>query len=44
MIKKETSIYDEVIKNKFMKLIDKRNKANKKLKKFAKKYNLEELI
>ena len=39
-----TCIYDEVIKNKFMKLIDKRNKANKKLRKFAKKYNLEELI
>ena len=33
-----------LVKNKFMKLIDKRNKANKKLKKFAKKYNLEELI
>ena len=39
-----TCIYDEVIKNKFMKLIDKRNKANEKLKKFAKRYNLEELI
>ena len=37
-------IYDEEIKDKFMKLIDKRNKANKKLRKFAKKYNLEELI
>ena len=33
-----------LLKNKFMKLIDKRNKANKKLRKFAKKYNLEELI
>ena len=44
MIKKETSIYNEVIKNKFIKLIDKRNKANKKLRKFAKKYRLEELI
>ena len=32
------------LKDKFMKLIDKRNKANKKLRKFAKKYNLEELI
>lgn len=32
------------IKNKFMKLIDKRNKANKKLRKFAKKYGLEDLI
>lgn len=37
-------IYDEVIKDKFMKLIDKRNKANKKLRKFAKRYNLEDLI
>ena len=36
--------YDEVIKNKFMKLIDKRNKANKKLREFARKYGLEELI
>ena len=44
MTKSETCIYNEVIKDKFMKLIDKRNKANKKLKKFAKKYNLEELI
>lgn len=40
----ETCIYSEAIKNKFMKLIDKRNKANKKLRKFAKKYNLEDLI
>ena len=39
-----TCIYNEVIKNKFMKLIDKRNKANKNLREFAKKYNLEELI
>ena len=43
-IKNETCICDEVIKNKFMKLIDKRNKANKKLRKFAKKYGLEDLI
>ena len=44
MIKNETYVYNEVIKNKFMKLIDKRNKANKKLREFAKKYNLEDLI
>ena len=44
MNENKTYVYDEVIKNKFMKLIDKRNKANKKLKKFAKKYRLEELI
>ena len=37
-------IYNEVIKKKFMKLINKRNKANKKLRKFAKKYGLEDLI
>ena len=36
--------YNEVIKKKFMKLIDKRNKANEKLRKFAKKYGLEDLI
>ena len=44
MIKNETCVYDEVIKNKFMKLIDKRNKANKKLREFAKKYGLDDLI
>ena len=40
----ELPIDVEDIKDKFMKLIDKRNKANKKLREFAKKYGLEDLI
>ena len=44
MIENKTCILNEVLRDNFMRLIDKRNKANKKLRKFAEKYGLEELI